>query len=163
MPRLSLVTPPPGSGVNPQPVLPLLPTGSNGVNYRFNGTQWIFNWQAQNGTFRATTVDLSGQLQTFFEDFTVANKCASIVTIGSVKPNSGSISGGTPVTITGTGFAKGATVTFGGTSATNVVVASNGKSITAKTPVHAAGPVDVTVTNLDSGTATIKSGYTYTP
>src|SRR5262249_34892990 len=40
--------------------------------------------------------------------------------ISGVSPNSGSTSGGTSVTISGSGFATGATVTFGGTSATNV-------------------------------------------
>jgi len=163
VPRLSLVTPPPGTGPNPKPLLPLSGTGTNGANYRFNGTQWLFNWQAQNGVIRATTVDLSHQLETFFEDITVANKCPGLVTISLVTPKSGSVSGTTNVTITGTGFAKGATVTFGGVLATNPKVASNGKSITAITPAHAAGPVDVTVTNLDGGTATLAGGYTYKP
>src|SRR5580704_10117630 len=40
----------------------------------------------------------------------------------SVTPASGSANGGTPVTITGTGFSAGATVKFGGTSATSVNV-----------------------------------------
>src|SRR5207253_1437951 len=87
LPRLQLVTPPPGNGTNPTPI-PLTPTGSNFGNYRFNGTQWVFNWQAQNGTFRATTVELSHQVQTFFEDFTVASSCSGSVTISSVTPNS---------------------------------------------------------------------------
>ena len=49
------------------------------------------------------------------------------------------------MTITGTNFASGATVTFGGTAATSVVVV-NGTTITATTPAHAAGAVTVTVT-----------------
>ena len=43
-------------------------------------------------------------------------------TVTSVSPNNGTTAGGTSVTITGTNFATGATVTFGGTAATNVVV-----------------------------------------
>ena len=54
--------------------------------------------------------------------------------------------GGTAVTITGTNFAAGATVTFGGTAATSVVVVS-GTQITATTPAGSAGAVTVTVTN----------------
>ena len=42
-----------------------------------------------------------------------------------MSPNSGSTAGGTAVTITGTNFAAGATVTFGGTAATNVVVVNS--------------------------------------
>src|SRR6202007_1135789 len=40
------------------------------------------------------------------------------------SPGSGSTSGGTSVTLTGTNFASGATVTFGGVNASSVVVAS---------------------------------------
>ena len=49
------------------------------------------------------------------------------------------------MTITGTNFAAGATVTFGSTAATNVVVVS-GTQITATTPAGSAGAVTVTVT-----------------
>jgi hypothetical protein len=64
------------------------------------------------------------------------------------------------VTITGTNFATGATVTFGGTAATNVVVVSS-TSITATTPAHAAGAVTVTVTNPGGQSGSLTNGYTY--
>lgn len=83
-------------------------------------------------------------------------------TITSITPNSGATSGGTGVTIAGTNFAAGATVSFGGTPATNVnVVSSN--SITATTPAHSAGPVNVVVTNPNNQTATLNGGFTYSP
>ncbi len=63
----------------------------------------------------------------------VATDLGTAPTVTSVSPNSGTTAGGTAVTITGTNFATGATVTFGGTAATNVVVASS-TSITATTP-----------------------------
>ncbi len=81
-------------------------------------------------------------------------------TVSSVTPNSGLIGGGTAVTIAGTNFVSGATVTFGGTAATNVVVVG-GTQITATTPAHAAGAVDVVVTNPDTQTATLSNGFTY--
>jgi hypothetical protein len=49
-------------------------------------------------------------------------------------------------TITGSGFQNGATVTFGGTPATNVIVVSS-TSITCDIPAHASGQVVITVTN----------------
>ncbi len=52
------------------------------------------------------------------------------------------------MTLTGTGFTTGATVTIGGVAATSVVVVS-ATSITAVTAAHAPGAVDVVVTNLD--------------
>ena len=66
-------------------------------------------------------------------------------TVSSVSPNSGPAAGGTTVTITGANFAAGATVTFGGAAATNVVVVS-GTQITATTPAGSAGAATVTVT-----------------
>src|SRR5262249_9204159 len=62
----------------------------------------------------------------------------------------------------GTGFLSGATVSFGGTAATAVTVV-NGTTITATTPAHAAGAVNVVVTNTDSQSGTLTNGYTYNP
>ena len=82
--------------------------------------------------------------------------------VSAITPNNGSTTGGTPVTIAGTGFLTGATVSFGGTAATAVVVASS-TSITATTPAHAAaGAVNVVVTNSDGQSGTLPNGYTYT-
>jgi hypothetical protein len=82
------------------------------------------------------------------------------VTVTSVSPVGGTIAGGSSVTVNGTGFLAGAGVTFGGSAATNVVVVSSIK-ITARTPAHALGPVNVTVTNTDTSTGTLTSGYLY--
>ena len=72
----------------------------------------------------------------------------------------GSTTGGTPVTITGTNFVAGATVTFGGTAATNVVV-TRGNKITANTPAGSAGAVTVAVT-IGGQTGSLTGGFTYT-
>jgi hypothetical protein len=82
------------------------------------------------------------------------------VTVTSVTPSGGTAIGGTAVTINGTGFLSGATVTFGGTAATNVVVVS-ATSITAKTPAHAIGSVSVIVTNANTASGTLAAGYLY--
>ena len=81
-------------------------------------------------------------------------------TITTISPNSGSTNGGTAVTITGTNFISGATVTFGGTAASNVSVVSS-TSITATTPAHAAGAVNVVVAD-SNGSGTLTNGFTYT-
>ena len=81
-------------------------------------------------------------------------------TLTSVSPSSGSVSGGTPVTITGTNFASGATVTFGGTAATKVTFVSS-TSITATTPAHAAGGVSVVVTNSNGLSGMLANGFIY--
>ena len=81
-------------------------------------------------------------------------------TLGGVAPSTGTTAGGIAVTLSGSGFASGATVTFGGTAASNVTVSSGG-TITATTPARAAGTVDVVVTNADGQTARLAGGFTY--
>ena len=81
-------------------------------------------------------------------------------TVSSVSPSSGSTTGGTPITITGTGFLANATVSIGGNSASNVSVV-NSTSITALTPAHTAGSADVIVTNTDGQSGAKTSGFNY--
>jgi IPT/TIG domain. len=83
-------------------------------------------------------------------------------TITSLDVISGTATGGTAVTMTGTNFAAGATVTFGGASATGVTV-NSATSISLLTPSHVVGAVDVTVTNLDGESGTLPSAFTYNP
>ena len=70
-------------------------------------------------------------------------------TVSAVSPATGPVAGGTGVTITGTGFAAGDTVAFGGSAATGVIV-NSATSITANAPPGnsqmVGGTVDVTVT-----------------
>jgi hypothetical protein len=73
-------------------------------------------------------------------------------TVSVVSPSSGPAAGGTGVTITGTNFVPGATVSFGGTAATGVHV-NSGTSISATSPAGA-GTVDVTVTTPGGTSAT---------
>ena len=80
-------------------------------------------------------------------------------TITSVSPISGSISGGTAITITGTNLTGATSVTVGGAAATSVVVVS-ATSITAVTPAGAAGAQSVAVTT-EGGTATKANAFTY--
>ncbi|MGH9901718.1 MAG: IPT/TIG domain-containing protein, partial [Pyrinomonadaceae bacterium] len=64
------------------------------------------------------------------------------LTVSGITPDKGPTTGGTSVTLTGTGFMAEAAVTFGDVSATGIVVGEDGKSITAVTPPHPAGKVD---------------------
>ncbi|MEO4000559.1 IPT/TIG domain-containing protein [Mesorhizobium sp. CAU 1732] len=79
--------------------------------------------------------------------------------IAAVSPNSGSVNGGTQVTITGTGFTANATVDIGGNPAATVTFVSS-TQIRAVTPPGAAGAADVLVTT-DGGSVTEPSAFTY--
>jgi hypothetical protein len=94
-------------------------------------------------------------------NFSRSDACAmGAPLVSGVTPASGTTRGGTNVTIAGNDFQSGAAVTFGGTAATGVVV-NSANSITAVTPVHTAGPVDVRVTNPNSQAGTLTGGFLY--
>lgn len=82
-------------------------------------------------------------------------------TVSSITPATGVTSGGTGVTITGSNFASGATVTIGGTAAANVVFVST-TSLTAVTPARPAGAAAVVVTNPGGLVSTGAASFNYT-
>jgi hypothetical protein len=85
----------------------------------------------------------------------------SLSTILSVTPSSGPMTGGTVVQITGRAFTEGATVTFGGVQATDVVVLDTA-TIQATTPSTArAGSVEVVVHNPDGSVGRRIAGFEY--
>ncbi|MBI1350148.1 MAG: hypothetical protein GC156_03420 [Actinomycetales bacterium] len=81
-------------------------------------------------------------------------------TMSAVNPSTGSSDGGDAVTITGTNFAAGATVTFGGATAPTVTVV-NATTITATTPAGT-GVQPVVVTNVDGQSTSGSVTFTYT-
>jgi hypothetical protein len=74
-----------------------------------------------------------------------------LANVASISPISGTTAGGTIVVITGCGFTGATAVNFGATAAAAKTVNSD-TQITATSPAHAAGFVDVTVTT-GSGTS----------
>ncbi|QWG17379.1 IPT/TIG domain-containing protein [Bradyrhizobium sediminis] len=131
-----------------------------------NSGDLIVNVQFPAGTAAGTTasntadaINLGASPGTFTTPaVTVTAKAAPTVT--ATAPTTGTTLGGTAVTITGTNFIGTPTVTIGGNPATGVTVV-NGTTITATTPAHAVGAVDVVVTT-PGGTGTGSGLYTYT-
>ena len=66
------------------------------------------------------------------------------------------------ITVSGTDFMAGATVTVGGAAATGVTV-TDATVLTATNPAHAAGAVGVTVTNPGALSASLAGAFTYNP
>ena len=82
--------------------------------------------------------------------------------ITAITPTSGTIQGGTKTTISGVTLPSDAQVFFGGIAATSVTVNDAGTTITAITPAHAEGTVDVTVTGTGiTTTLTLPAAYTF--
>ncbi|HTG35582.1 MAG TPA: zinc-dependent metalloprotease family protein [Thermoanaerobaculia bacterium] len=92
-------------------------------------------------------------------NFTIAEALPA-PTLTSIDPTKGPFSGGTVVTVTGTGFVNGAVVLFGGLGATSVTF-NSATSLTAVTPAQGSGTVSVTVFNPDSQSATLSAAFLY--
>ena len=80
--------------------------------------------------------------------------------INSLWPVTGRTNGGTVVTLAGSNFLSGASVQFGGSSATAVAV-NSATNLTATTPAHAAGLVSVIVFNTNGLAATNLNAFGY--
>jgi len=115
----------------------------------------------QQSTFTGVDWDFSSiwaiQEETTYPYF----RTASAPAITSVSPNTGSVSGGVPVIITGTNFTGAVSVKFGNTSATGYTVDSD-TQITVVSPVGAAGTVDITVTTTGGGTSATNAADQFT-
>jgi plastocyanin len=110
------------------------------------------------GPVSVTVTNPDGQSATLSNAFTYSTPLPA-PTISLIAPNSGPIAGGTSVVILGSGFAAAATVTLGGVPATNVKVL-NDSTITATTPAHGAGAVDLVVA-VGSQSATKSGAFNY--
>lgn len=122
-------------------------------------TSGTFNWLITQPVSNTARVRVMWSRNTTVQSASAVNfKIVPPVT--GVTPNTGATVGGTAVTISGNGFAAGATVTFGSAPATNVVVV-NGTTITATTPPGTPGPVAVTVTNPGAPPGSLANAFTY--
>jgi IPT/TIG domain len=99
------------------------------------------------------------------EDGTIQNAGVTIVTlasvplgIGTITPPNGAAAGGTSLTIRGSGFQTGATVTIGGKAATVTFRDVNTLSVVA--PVTTAGAQRLAITNPDGESVSLDAAYT---
>ncbi|HVO49791.1 MAG TPA: IPT/TIG domain-containing protein [Thermoanaerobaculia bacterium] len=97
---------------------------------------------------------------TYIEHASCLGTVSAGMHVSGISPPAGSTGGGTPVTITGSGFAGSVFVKFRGVAATSVVVV-NATTITAVAPAGAAGTADVSVVQGSQGSM-LAAGYTYT-
>lgn len=124
-----------------------------------SGTDTITLWYASDCSHAANGCSGAGTTNTTF----TINVVLPSPTVTAIAPSAGPISGGTSVTISGTGFTGASAVKFGAANATSFTVNSSA-SITATSPVGTAGAVDVTVTNSGKTSATSAADqFTYTP
>jgi len=103
--------------------------------------------------FAITSKDGTGQNA----GITIVTLAAVPLGIGTLTPANGVAAGGTTLTIRGSGFQNGATVTIGGKAATVTIKDMN--TLTVITPALPAGAQRVTITNPDGEAITLDAAF----
>jgi len=88
----------------------------------------------------------------------------AVTAVTALSVSEGSVTGGTTLTLTGTGLADVTAVTFG-TTAASAVTAVSAEELTVTTPAavnYATGPVEITLAEGDAAATTSDLTYTYT-
>src|SRR6185437_5148087 len=113
------------------------------------------------GTFPVVVTTPAGaSTSNAFSSFTFTGSATGAPVVTAISPTTGPVGGGTLVTVTGTGFTGATSVNFGGTTAVPTVVSDT--SLTVTSPAHAAGTVDVLVTNgVGTSAASTADQFTY--
>ena len=149
-------------------------TPAQTLTEQWNGTSWSTVASANSGPvnnelFAATGISASDVWAAGFAASAVApdqtlteNFCAP-PTVTGISPTKGPTSGGTSVTITGTGFVLASGVMFGGFAANGFTINSD-TQITAQSPAEVAGTVDVKVSYFGGTSATSSADqFTFIP
>jgi IPT/TIG domain len=112
-------------------------------------------------TVAVTVTNPDNQSATESGAYTYTTAAPPSPTVASVNPTSGSGSGGTSITITGTNFVAGATVSVGGSNCTTVAIVGT-TSLTCTTSIHLGGSAAIVVTVPGGQSGTLNAAYTYT-
>ena len=154
----------PSGGQAPYTFSTTVASGALPAGLSLGSTGAITGTPTVNGNFSFTVsgTDSSTATHASFTSATIslAISVAAPPTVTSLSVVSGTTAGGTSLTITGTNFFGTPTVSFGGTAATGVTLV-NATTVTAVSPAHAAGTIDVTVT-ASGGTTPANAGDHFT-
>jgi len=123
----------------------------------FNNNTTLTVWLPAHGagTYDVTETNTDGLSTVLANGFTFAP-----IAITDVSPAIGPTAGGETVTINGSGFTSNTTVSFGGTAAKSVTFGS-ATQLTAVTPAHSGGTVDVKAQD-PAGSFNLPAVYQYT-
>jgi len=148
-----------GSGFLPGAEVLFGATASGSVTY-VNGSTLRALSPAGTGTVGVLVAESTGTSPSVSADLFTYTSAESGLSVTGISPDSGAAGGGTPVVVSGTGFAQGAQVYFGGTAATSLTV-YNATTITATSPAGA-GTVAITVVQGGTTVGSPSAQYTYT-
>jgi IPT/TIG domain len=111
------------------------------------------------GVVDVVVTNPGGQTERLASGYTYMHVAAP--SVSAISPARGSTSGGTTVTIKGSGFQTGAIVTLGGERL--IAYGADSATIYVMTLAHDAGTVEIVVTNPDGQVARLTDVYTYAP
>ncbi|WEK07703.1 MAG: putative Ig domain-containing protein [Candidatus Pseudomonas colombiensis] len=140
-------------------ITPCLPAGLTLDASPGSATTTLHGTPTTAGTYTFSISLNDGLNQAGVATYTLVVTGSAVPTLTAVAPATGTTAGGTSVTLTGTNLTGATAVSFGGTAATGYTI-NSATSITATTPAHAAGIVNVSVTT-PGGSATRTNAYTY--
>jgi hypothetical protein len=142
-------------------------TGATGVSFGATAATWFAVYSdtaivATAPAASAGTVDITATTYSATSSTSSADQFSylTVPTVTGVSPGNGPLAGGTTVTINGTSFLGTTAVTFGGTAAASFNIVSN-TQISAVSPAHGAGLIDIRITNA-YGTSAIVASDQYT-
>lgn len=110
------------------------------------------------GDIGSITIEQTNECKSVQQNITPVSPVTGQVTITSVDPDYGPPAGGTNITINGSNFELGATVTMGGKVATSTWVSAT--KFSAVTP-PGTGTVNISITNPESSTGNLPNAFSY--
>ncbi|ULH18157.1 IPT/TIG domain-containing protein (plasmid) [Deinococcus sp. KNUC1210] len=147
----------PYTALDTSPLHPVAPTGlivAGRANSGWRNGTILPNGSSTTVTFAVSVANSNAQTDPFTFSLMVAEgDDVRTPTVTGITPNQGAVAGGTSVTVSGSNFASGVTVKFGGMAATNVVINSATNLTAVSPPSAAAGTVDVVVSDGDDTSA----------
>jgi hypothetical protein len=127
--------------------------------------QLLTDVDALHGDFLATDENGQRLFAITSSDGSAQNAGISVITlanvplgIGTLSPATGAASGGTTITIRGSGFQTGATAMLGGKAC--AVTFKDINTLSVVTPAIAAGPQQMVITNPDGETVSLDAAFT---
>jgi YVTN family beta-propeller protein len=150
------------SMLNPSGSLYYVPTGTGADIFDVHRGRLVLRVsspEAIPGAYGTLAIDETGSKMFLISNsgITILQLSQVPLSIGSITPSTGSVSGGTPLTIRGSGFVTGATVTFGTTIVPATFVDASTLHVTA--PPLPAGSVRITITNPDGQSYQLDAAY----
>jgi hypothetical protein len=131
----------------------------------FLAQQFLTDIDGLHGSFLAVDETGARLFALTSSDGTPQNAAVTIVqlanvplAIGTIAPSSGAASGGVSLTVRGSGFQAGTSVTLGGKPAT--VVFKDSGTLTVTTPALPSGPQQILITNPDGETVSLDAAFT---